>query len=151
MQDKWGIDETDATANKLKHNDCAGFWKEVHTHTHNCKKSSSVKQYRWLLWTMVEAYVFQQAARVCTSRYVVVERYAYWQSRGHWFQSSLLPFRGLGNFILSTTAQFTQLYNRVPGYRTCCNHGPVVSTTVLFFLFYYCSGQQPFSTVWFGG
>ena len=27
--------KTDAMANKLKHNDCAGFWKEVHTHT--CK------------------------------------------------------------------------------------------------------------------
>ncbi len=25
-----------AVANKLKHNDCAGFWKEVHTH---CKKA----------------------------------------------------------------------------------------------------------------
>ena len=27
----------DAMANTLKHNDCAGFWKEVHTH--NCKKA----------------------------------------------------------------------------------------------------------------
>ena len=25
-------------ANKLKHNDCAGFWKEVNTH--NCKKKN---------------------------------------------------------------------------------------------------------------
>ncbi len=29
--------KADAMANKLKHNDCAGFWKEVHTH--NCKKA----------------------------------------------------------------------------------------------------------------
>ena len=42
--------KADAMANKLKHNDCAGFWKEVHTH--NCKKSSGIKQYRWLFWTI---------------------------------------------------------------------------------------------------
>ena len=30
--------KADAMANKLKHNDCAGFWKEVHTH--NCKKKT---------------------------------------------------------------------------------------------------------------
>ena len=29
--------KADAMANKLKHNDCAGFWKEVHTH--NCTKA----------------------------------------------------------------------------------------------------------------
>ena len=29
--------KADAMANKLKHNDCAGFWKEVHTN--NCKKA----------------------------------------------------------------------------------------------------------------
>ena len=29
--------KADAMANKLKHNDCAGFWKEVHIH--NCKKA----------------------------------------------------------------------------------------------------------------
>ena len=28
--------KADAMANKLKHNDCTGLWKEVHTH--NCKK-----------------------------------------------------------------------------------------------------------------
>ena len=30
--------KTDAMANKLKTNDGAGFWKDVHTH--NCKSSS---------------------------------------------------------------------------------------------------------------
>ena len=29
--------KADAMANKLKHKDCAGFWKEIHTH--NCKKA----------------------------------------------------------------------------------------------------------------
>ena len=29
--------KADTMANKLKRNDCAGFWKEVHTH--NCKKA----------------------------------------------------------------------------------------------------------------
>ena len=33
-----------------------------------------------------------------------------------WFESSVLPFRRSGFFVLSTTAQFTQLNKRVSGY-----------------------------------